>query len=248
MWIVALALRRPYTFVVVALLLLILGPIVIFRTPTDIFPNINIPVVSILWNYGGLSAEEMANRIVSQTERGLTTTVDDIQHSESQSLNGISVIKVFFQQGANIEKAIAQITAISQTQLRFLPAGTQPPLIITYSASTVPILQLALSGQKLSEQQLFDYGVNFIRTRLVTIPGCAIPWPYGGKQRQVQVDLDTNALRSEEHTSELQSRLHLVCRLLLEKKKKTDRRAKAKQSSNQHQCTGQGTSIYETTE
>src|SRR5213593_1228786 len=197
MWIVALALRRPYTFVVVALLLLILGPIVIFRTPTDIFPNINIPVVSILWNYGGLSAEEMANRIVSQTERGLTTTVDDIQHSESQSLNGISVIKVFFQPGANIEKAIAQITAISQTQLRFLPAGTQPPLIITYSASTVPILQLALSGQKLSEQQLFDYGVNFIRTRLVTIPGCAIPWPYGGKQRQVQVDLDTNALQSK---------------------------------------------------
>jgi len=197
MWIVALALRRPYTFVVVALLLLILGPIVIFRTPTDIFPNINIPVVSILWNYGGLSAEEMANRIVSQTERGLTTTVDDIQHSESQSLNGISVIKVFFQPGANIEKAIAQITAISQTQLRFLPPGTQPPLIITYSASTVPILQLALSGQKLSEQQLFDYGVNFIRTRLVTIPGCAIPWPYGGKQRQVQVDLDTNALQSK---------------------------------------------------
>jgi CzcA family heavy metal efflux pump len=197
MWIVALALRRPYTFVVVALLLLILGPIVIFRTPTDIFPNINIPVVSILWNYGGLSAEEMANRIVSQTERGLTTTVDDIQHSESQSLNGIGVIKVFFQPGANIEKAIAQITAISQTQLRFLPAGTQPPLIITYSASTVPILQLALSGQKLSEQQLFDYGVNFIRTRLVTIPGCAIPWPYGGKQRQVQVDLDTNALQSK---------------------------------------------------
>src|SRR5437868_1503967 len=197
MWIVALALRRPYTFVVVALLLLILGPIVIFRTPTDIFPNINIPVVSILWNYGGLSAEEMANRIVSQTERGLTTTVDDIQHSESQSLNGISVLKVFFQPGANIEKAIAQITAISQTQLRFLPAGTQPPLIITYSASTVPILQLALSGQKLSEQQLFDYGVNFIRTRLVTIPGCAIPWPYGGKQRQVQVDLDTNALQSK---------------------------------------------------
>src|SRR5213595_3949502 len=197
MWIVALALRRPYTFVVVALLLLILGPIVIFRTPTDIFPNINIPIVSILWNYGGLSAEEMANRIVSQTERGLTTTVDDIQHSESQSLNGISVIKVFFQPGANIEKAIAQITAISQTQLRFLPPGTQPPLIITYSASTVPILQLALSGQKLSEQQLFDYGVNFIRTRLVTIPGCAIPWPYGGKQRQVQVDLDTNALQSK---------------------------------------------------
>src|SRR5204863_10131415 len=174
MWIVALALRRPYTFVVVALLLLILGPIVIFRTPTDIFPNINIPVVSILWNYSGLSAEEMANRIVYQTERGLTTTVDNIQHSESQSLNGIGVIKVFFQPGANIERAIPQMTAISQTQLRFLPAGTQPPLDITYNASTVPILQLALSGENVSEQQLFDYGVNFICTRLVPFLGCAI--------------------------------------------------------------------------
>src|ERR1700674_2561103 len=197
MWIVALALRRPYTFVVVALLLLILGPIVIHRTPTDIFPNINIPVVSIVWNYTGLNSEDMANRIVSQTERTLTTTVDDIQHSESQSLNGIAVVKVFFQPHANIEKAIAQITAISQTQLRQLPPGTTPPLIITYSASSVPILQLALSGQKLSEQQLFDYGVNFIRTRLVTIPGAAIPYPYGGKQRQVQVDLDTNALQAK---------------------------------------------------
>jgi multidrug efflux pump subunit AcrB len=197
MWIVALALRRPYTFVVLALLLLILGPIVIFRTPTDIFPNIDIPVVSILWNYTGLNSEDMANRIVSQTERTLTTTVDNIQHSESQSLNGIAVVKVFFQPHANIERAIAQITAISQTQLRQLPPGTTPPLIITYSASSVPILQLALSGQKLSEQQLFDYGVNFIRTRLVTIPGCAVPYPYGGKQRQVQVDLDTNALQSK---------------------------------------------------
>ena len=197
MWIVALALRRPYTFVVVALLLLILGPIVIFRTPTDIFPNIDIPVVSILWNYTGLNSQDMANRIVTLTERTLTTTVDDIEHSESQSLNGIAVVKVFFQPHANIEKAIAQITAISQTQLRQLPPGTTPPLIITYNASTVPILQLALSGQKLSEQQLFDYGVNFIRTRLVTIPGAAIPYPYGGKQRQVQVDLDTNALQSK---------------------------------------------------
>ena len=197
MWIVALALRRPYTFVVLALLLLILGPIVIFRTPTDIFPNINIPVVSILWNYGGLNPQEMSDRIVSLTERSLTTTVDDIQHSESQSLNGIAVVKVFFQPNANIEKAIAQITAISQTQLRQLPAGTTPPLVITYSASSVPILQLALSGQKLSEQQLFDYGVNFIRTRLVTIPGCAIPWPYGGKQRQVQVDLNTQELQAK---------------------------------------------------
>src|ERR1700674_2440692 len=197
MWIVALALRRPYTFVVVALLLLILGPIVIYRTPTDIFPNINIPVVSIVWNYSGLNSQDMSNRIVTLTERTLTTTVDDIEHSESQSLNGIAVVKVFFQPNANISKAIAQITAISQTQLRQLPAGTTPPLVITYNASTVPILQLALSGQKLSEQQLFDYGVNFIRTRLVTVPGAAIPFPYGGKQRQVQVDLDTNALQAK---------------------------------------------------
>jgi len=197
MWIVALALRRPYTFVVVALLLLILGPIVIYRTPTDVFPNINIPVVSIVWNYSGLNSQDMSNRIVTLTERTLTTTVDDIEHSESQSLNGIAVVKVFFQPNANISKAIAQITAISQTQLRQLPPGTTPPLVITYNASTVPILQLALSGQKLSEQQLFDYGVNFIRTRLVTIPGAAIPFPYGGKQRQVQVDLDTNALQAK---------------------------------------------------
>ena len=197
MWIVRLALRRPYTFVVAALVLLIVGPLVIFRTPTDIFPNINIPVVSILWNYTGLNAEEMSNRIISLTERSLTTTVDDIEHSESQSLNGIAVVKVFFQPGANINKAIAQVTAISQTQLRQLPPGTTPPLVITYSASSVPIIQLALSGQKLSEQQLFDLGVNFIRTRLVTIPGAAIPYPYGGKQRQVQVDLDTAALQSK---------------------------------------------------
>jgi len=197
MWIVRLALRRPYTFVVAALVLLILGPLVIFRTPTDIFPNINIPVVSILWNYAGLSAEEMSNRIINQTERALTTTVDDIEHIESQSLNGISVVKVFFQPGANINKAIAQVTAISQTQLRQLPPGTTPPLVITYSASSVPIIQLALSGQKLSEQQLFDLGVNFIRTRLVTIPGVAIPYPYGGKQRQIVVDLNTTALQSK---------------------------------------------------
>jgi multidrug efflux pump subunit AcrB len=197
MWIVALALRRPYTFVVLALLLLILGPLVILRTPTDIFPNIDIPVVSILWNYSGLNSQEMSTRIVSLTERILTTTVDNIEHTESQSLNGIAVVKVFFQPHTNIERAIAQITAVSQTQLRQLPPGTTPPLIITYNASTVPILQLALSGQKLSEQQLFDYGVNFIRTRLVTTPGVAIPYPYGGKQRQVQGDLDTNALQAK---------------------------------------------------
>jgi multidrug efflux pump subunit AcrB len=197
MWIVRLALRRPYTFVVVSLLLLLLAPIVILRTPTDIFPNIDIPVVSIVWNYTGLDAQQMSDRIVSQTERALTTLVDDIQHIESQSLNGIAVVKVFFQPTADIDKALAQVTAISQTQLRQLPPGTTPPLVLTYSASTVPILQLALSGVGMSEQQLFDLGTSFIRTRLITIPGCAVPWPYGGKQRQVQVDLDTNALQSK---------------------------------------------------
>jgi multidrug efflux pump subunit AcrB len=197
MWIVRLALRRPYTFVVVSLLLLLLAPIVILSTPTDIFPNINIPVVSIVWTYTGLDAQQMSDRIVSQTERALTTLVDDIQHIESQSLNGIAVVKVFFQPGADIDKALAQVTAISQTQLRQLPPGTTPPLVITYSASTVPILQLALSGKGMSEQQLFDLGTSFIRTRLITIPGCAVPYPYGGKQRQVQVDLDTNALQSK---------------------------------------------------
>jgi multidrug efflux pump subunit AcrB len=197
MWIVKLALRRPYTFTVLALLIMILGPIVILRTPTDVFPEINIPVVSIVWNYTGLSSEDMGNRITSVTERALTTLVDDIEHIESQSLNGIAVVKVFFQPHANIEKAIAQVTAISQTQLRQLPPGTTPPLVITYSASTVPILQLALSGHELSEQQLFDSGVNFIRTRLITVPGAAIPYPYGGKQRQVQVDLNTTALQSK---------------------------------------------------
>jgi multidrug efflux pump subunit AcrB len=197
MWIVKLALRRPYTFTVLALLILILGPLVILRTPTDVFPEINIPVVSIVWNYTGLSSEDMGNRITSVTERALTTLVDDIEHIESQSLDGIAVVKVFFQPHADVTKAIAQVTAISQTQLRQLPPGTTPPLVITYSASTVPILQLALSGHELSEQQLFDSGVNFIRTRLITVPGAAIPYPYGGKQRQVQVDLNTAALQSK---------------------------------------------------
>src|SRR6188474_1497071 len=197
MWIVRLALRRPYTFIVLGLLILILGPLAIVRTPTDVFPTIDIPVVSIIWNYTGLDPEEMANRIVSVTERSLTTTVDDIQHIESQSLRGVAVVKIFFQPRARIERAIAQVTAVSQTQLRQLPPGTTPPLVIAYSASSVPILQLALSGQGLSEQQLNDYALNFIRTRLVTVPGAAIPYPYGGKQRQVMVDLDQRLLQSK---------------------------------------------------
>ena len=196
MWIVRVALRRPYTFVVLAILLLILGPIVILRTPTDIFPNINIPVVSIIWNYTGLNAQQMSDRIVTLTERSLTTTVNDIEHIESQSLNGIAVVKVFFQPNVRIEAAIAQITAISQTQLRQLPAGTTPPLVITYSASSVPIIQLGFSGQGLSKRNSTTT-LNFIRIRLVTVPGAAIPYPYGGKQRQVQVDLNTTALQSK---------------------------------------------------
>ncbi|HEV2233705.1 MAG TPA: efflux RND transporter permease subunit [Terriglobia bacterium] len=197
MWIVRLALRRPYTFVVVALVILILGPLAILRTPTDIFPNINVPVVSVIWNYSGLSAGEISDRIVTTTERALTTTVNDIQHIESQSLNGVGVVKIFFQPKADISTAIAQVTAISQTQLRQLPPGTNPPLVITYNASTVPILQLALSSRTLPEQQLFDYGVNFVRTQLITVPGAGVPYPYGGKFRQVEVDLDPAGLQSK---------------------------------------------------
>ena len=197
MWIVRLALRRPYTFVVLSILILVMGAVAIFRTPTDIFPNIDIPVVSIIWNYSGLVPKDMSDRIVYVTERSLTTTVDNIEHIESQSLYGIAVVKVFFQPTANIERAIAQITAVSQTQLRQLPAGTTPPLILAYSASSVPVLQLALSGNGLSEQQLNDYGLNFIRTQLITVPGASVPYPYGGKQRQVEVDLNPSALQAK---------------------------------------------------
>jgi multidrug efflux pump subunit AcrB len=197
MWIVKLALRRPYTFVVMSILILVMGGVAIFRTPTDIFPNINIPVVSIIWNYNGLVPKEMSDRIVSVTERNMTTVVDNIEHVESQSLYGIAVVKVFLQPNASLDRAIAQITASSQTQLKQLPAGTTPPLIIAYSASSVPVLQLALSGKGLTEQQLNDYGLNFIRTQLITIPGTAVPYPYGGKQRQVQVDLNPEALEAK---------------------------------------------------
>ncbi len=197
MWIVRLALRRPYTFVVMAILILIMGTLAIVRTPTDIFPNINIPVVSIIWTYNGLVPEDMSDRIVSVTERALTTTVDNIEHVESQSLNGIAVVKVFLQPTASIQQGIAQITAVSQTQLKQLPAGSTPPLILAYSASSVPVLQLALSGQNLSEQELNDYGLNFIRTQIITVPGASVPYPYGGKQRQVQVDLNTTALQAK---------------------------------------------------
>jgi multidrug efflux pump subunit AcrB len=197
MWIVRLALRRPYTFVVMAILILVMGSIAIFRTPTDIFPNVDIPVISIIWNYAGLVPKDMNDRIISITERSLTTTVDNIEHIESQSLYGVAVVKVFLQPTASVERGIAQITAISQTQLRQLPAGTTPPLILAYSASSVPVLQMALSGQGLSEQQLNDYGLNFIRTQIITVPGASVPYPYGGKQRQVQVDLNPAELQSK---------------------------------------------------
>jgi multidrug efflux pump subunit AcrB len=197
MWIVRLALRRPYTFAVLALVLFILGPLVALTTPTDIFPAIDIPVVAMVWQYTGMSPEELSNRIIFQSERSLTTTVNNIEHIESQTLIGIGVIKIFFQPKVNIANAVAQVTAIAQTQLRQLPPGTTPPLILQYNASSVPIIQLGLSGQGMSEQQLNDYGLNAIRTQLVTVDGAGIPYPYGGKQRQVQVDLDLAALQAK---------------------------------------------------
>jgi multidrug efflux pump subunit AcrB len=197
MWIVRLALRRPYTFAVFALLILILGAYSIVSMPTDIFPNIDIPVVTVVWNYTGLSAQEMSTRIIFNSERGITTTVSDVEHIESQSLNGIGLIKVFFQPHVNVGNAVAQVTAICQVQLRQLPPGTTPPFIIQYNASSVPVLMLGLSGTGLGEQQLFDLGQNTIRTQLATIEGAQTPYPYGGKQRQIQVDIDPKALQAQ---------------------------------------------------
>jgi multidrug efflux pump subunit AcrB len=197
MWIVRVALRRPYTFAVFAFLILLLGAFSITSMPTDIFPNIDIPVVTVVWQYAGLSAQEMSTRIVFNSERGMTTTVNDIEHIESQSLNGIAVIKIFFQPHVNIGSAVAQVTSISQVQLRQLPPGTTPPFIIQYNASSVPVLQLGLSGQGLNETQLNDLGQNNIRTQLATIEGAQTPYPYGGRQRQIQVDLDLHALQAK---------------------------------------------------
>ena len=197
MWLVRIALSRPYTFIVLALVILIISPIVVLRTPTDIFPNINIPVIAVAWAYTGLNPEEMEGRLTSVFERSLTTTVDNIQHIESTTINGESIIKVFLQPTASLDTANAQITAISQTQLRGMPPGTLPPLIINYSASSVPILQLGLSGKGLSEQQLNDLGLNFVRTQLVTVPGAVIPYPFGGKQRQVMVYVNPRRLLSK---------------------------------------------------
>ena len=196
MWIVRLALRRPYTFVVFALLILILGIFSITRMPTDIFPNIDIPVVTVVWHYSGLSAQEMSTRIIFNSERSMTTTVNDIEHIESQSLNGIGIIKIFFQPNVDIGNAVAQVTAICQVQLRSLPPGSTPPFIIQYNASSVPILMLGLSGTGLSEQQLNDLATNNIRTQLATVEGAQTPYPYGGKQRQIMVDIDPEALQA----------------------------------------------------
>jgi CzcA family heavy metal efflux pump len=196
MWIVRLALRRPYTFVVLSLLLFIVGPVVMLRTPVDIFPNIDIPVVSVIWNYAGMSPQQLSDRIILPFERNLTTTVNDMEHSESQTLNGVSVTKIFFRPTVNISQAVAQVTAVSQTALRQFPQGTTPPLVIQYSASSVPVLQLGLSGDGLTEQQLNDFGQNFVRTQLATVQGASLAFPYGGKQRQVQVDIDTHKLQA----------------------------------------------------
>ena len=198
MWIVRLALRRPYTFAVLGMLIAILGGLALVRTPTDIFPNINIPVVSVIWLYNGLSAKEMEGRVVTISERAMTTTVNNIEHIESQSLNGsgigAGVIRVFFQPDVSVDAAVAETTAINQTILRVLPPGITPPFVLRYSATNVPILQLALQSPTLSEQQLFDYGLNFIRTQLATVQGAQVPLPWGGKTRQIMVDLDPGAL------------------------------------------------------
>ena len=196
MWIVRLALSRPYTFIVMALVIVLLTLVVVPRTPTDIFPGINIPVISVVWTYNGLQPQEMERRITTNVERGIAVLVSDVEHTESQSLNGIAIIKIFFHPGANIQTALAQTGAISQTFLRFLPPGTTPPLVIIYSASTVPVLQIGLTSDRLSEQQLFDYGNNFIRTQLATVEGASMPFPYGGKQRLVSVDIDYPALQA----------------------------------------------------
>jgi multidrug efflux pump subunit AcrB len=197
MWVVRIALDRPYTFVVLSLIILILSPLVILRTPTDIFPNINIPVIAVVWNYNGLNAEEMEGRLTSSYERALTTLVDNVQHIESTTYSGIALVKIFLQPGASLDTANAQVTAASQFLLRQTPPGTLPPEILNYSASNVPILQLGLSGDNLSEQQLNDLGLNFLRTQLITVPGATVPYPYGGKQRQVMIAFNPGRLQAK---------------------------------------------------
>ncbi|MCO5129437.1 MAG: efflux RND transporter permease subunit [Xanthobacteraceae bacterium] len=193
---VRIALSRPYTFVVLALLLLIVGPLAALRTPTDIFPEIRIPVIGVVWTYTGLPPDQMAGRITTPFQRALTTTVNDIEHIVANSYNGVGIIKIFFQPNVDIRTANAQVTAIAQTMIKQMPPGATPPLILNYSASTVPVIQIALAGEGLTEQNLFDIATNQLRTPLVTVPGAAIPWPFGGKQRQIRIDLDPVAMQS----------------------------------------------------
>jgi CzcA family heavy metal efflux pump len=197
MWIVRIALDRPYTFIVLALLILILSPLVIFNTPTDIFPNINIPVVAVVWQYTGLNAEEMEGRLVTAYERSLTTLVDNIQHVESTSYDGVALVKIFLQPHASLDTANAQVTAASQLALHQMPTGTQPPEILNYSASSVPILQLGLSGPGMSEQELNDLALNFLRTQLVTVQGAQVPYPYGGKTREMVINFNPRLLQAK---------------------------------------------------
>src|SRR6201994_2995554 len=194
--IVRLALRRPYTFVVLAILIVLLGPLAALRTPTDIFPEIKIPVIAVVWTYRGLPPDDMSGRVIYYYERQLSSSVNDIQHIESQSLPGIGIVKIFFQPGVDIRTATAQVTSLSQTVLKQMPPGITPPLILNYNASTVPILQLALSSGKMTEQQLFDAGQNFIRPALASVAGASIPSPYGGKERQIQIDLNPDLLQA----------------------------------------------------
>src|SRR6201990_1459022 len=196
MWIVNLALRRPYTFIVLAVFILIAGVLSILSTPKDIFPSINIPVISVIFNFPGLSPRDMEQHLTTVYERVLTTTVDNIEHIESESIFGIAVVKIYLQPNASVPRGIAQVTSISQAILRQLPTGITPPLVLSYSATNVPVLRVGLSGQGLSEQQLGDLGLNFVRTGLITVPGVAIPYPYGGKQRYISVDLNYEALQA----------------------------------------------------
>ena len=197
MWIVRVALDRPYTFIVLALLILILSPLVIFATPTDIFPNINIPTVAVVWTYTGLNPEEMEGRLTTSYERSLTTLVDNIQHIESTSYSGLALVKIFLQPNASLDTANAQVTAASQLLLRQMPPGTEPPEILNFSASSVPILQLGLSGAGMSEQELNDVGLNFLRTQLVTVPGAVVPYPYGGKKREMIINFNPKLLQAK---------------------------------------------------
>jgi len=197
MWIVQLALRRPYTFVVMAIFILIMGIVSIRRMPVDIFPDINIPVISVIWTYNGMSAEEFEHRLTMYSEFSLSANVKDLKNMESQTLDGVGVIKLYFHPGANVESAMAQATAVSQAILRRMPPGVQPPIILRYSASSVPIIQLSLSSKNLSESQLYDYGIFRIRQALAVVQGTTLPAPYGGKVRQIMIDVDPQALQAK---------------------------------------------------